>query len=168
MSWILIISQDSWPDDVPVSRIWRSIRAPWTLKSRNHWSGPLFHPWSNTLRPVTFAHVRGRKADISIEIQHRRDAYDSLVGHLNSIPEPDHPNKDNQVYNTRTYHYEPNWFYRTVSAHWICMGGFLNQMPSIQDAMKSRALRSLSLPLSSGTKRTGVMWTSFNWRMRNS
>ena len=106
---------------------------------------------------------------LSIELQHRRDAYDSLVGHLEAIPEPDHTNRDIQVYNTRRYRHEPNWLYRTVSAHWICMNSFLNQISSIQDAMKSHALASLSLPLPSGTKGIGLNTpTSIDWWMRNS
>jgi hypothetical protein len=34
---------------------------------------------------------------LAIKLRHRQDAYDSLVGHLESITEPDHPNRDIQV-----------------------------------------------------------------------
>jgi hypothetical protein len=53
-------------------------------------------------------HEKEGELILAVELQHRRDAYDSLVGHLNCIPEPDHPNRDIQVYNTRKYRHEPN------------------------------------------------------------
>jgi hypothetical protein len=100
---------------------------------------------------------RGRRADLAVEIQHRRGTYDSLIGHLDSIPEPDHPNRVIQVRNTRIDHHiiEPDRLYRMVSAHWRGMSILLKQMTSIQAAMKSRGLQSLSLLLSSGAKGTG-------------
>jgi hypothetical protein len=42
---------------------------------------------------------------LAIELQHRRDAYDSLVGHLDAILDLDHPNRGIQVYNARIYHH---------------------------------------------------------------
>jgi hypothetical protein len=53
-------------------------------------------------------HEEERELILAVEIQHRRDAYNSLVGHLEAIPGPDHPNRYIQVYTTRSYHCEPN------------------------------------------------------------
>jgi hypothetical protein len=46
-----------------------------------------------------------KRADRAVEIQHRRGTYDSLIGQLDTIPEPDHPNRIIEVYNIRAYHH---------------------------------------------------------------
>jgi hypothetical protein len=51
------------------------------------------------------SHEEGGRADLAVEIQHRRDAYSSLVGHLDTILEPGHPNRVIKVDNTCTNHH---------------------------------------------------------------
>jgi hypothetical protein len=46
-----------------------------------------------------------KRVHLAVEIQHRRDTYDSLIGQLDTVPEPDHPNGVIEVYNIRTYHH---------------------------------------------------------------
>jgi hypothetical protein len=50
-------------------------------------------------------HEKEGELILAIEIQHRRDAYNSLVSHLDSILEPDRPNRVIQVYNIHIYHH---------------------------------------------------------------
>jgi hypothetical protein len=67
----------------------------WTLVS------PLFEYFETG----EFAHAKMKRADFAVEIQHRRATYDSLIAQLDTIPEPDHPNRAIEVYNIRIYYH---------------------------------------------------------------